>query len=320
MMATVDRRITIVNPLSGALAHYVKELKHTLEAAGGVVAVIAVEEPSVAGGSKVAWLLRYASALVAARKNTGPVIVTWPVLGYIDLLLLRALLGSRGHLVMHDPQPLVAARGYGRIWQALGAMSLRSALIVHSEQAQSALDNPRIRERSRLVAHPMLPPDAPSPISDGQGPIRVLGQYKPDRDITALERIAQSVSGTSLEIVGRRWPDVSGWAVRAAFVPESELDALLRGSAAVVIPYKRFYQSGIAIRCLEVGTPVVGPAGTSMEALLGAESRLLAHDDWTTAVYHAMTIEGKRDTETAAVAWYTRAVEEWAGWMHHARR
>jgi hypothetical protein len=83
----------------------------------------------------------------------------------------------------------------------------------------------------------------------------------------------------------------------------------------VLIPYRRFFQSGIAIRCLEREIPVVGPAGSSLEDLYGSDSALLVThvDDWTRAVEHAIT-SGRDEAVAAAKLWWTRSRAAWREW------
>lgn len=307
----------VVNTLSGALSHYTRELTHALSSGGSTTAVIEIPEPSQSGKSGLHWLSAYVRALIQARRMGGRVIVTWPVLGYIDVILVSIVLGRRGHLIMHDPRPLVHARGYGRGWQQLASAFDRTGLIVHSDQARGAVGSHALRRRAVLMPHPMLPPRARAEARSA-GPVRVLGQYKPDRDLGALRQIAKSGIGLPLEIVGRRWPTVEGWSVRPEFVAEEEMDALLAGSSVVVIPYKRFYQSGVAIRSLEWETPVVGPAGTSMDQLLGYGSRLLAREEWTSAIKYATSSAGAEVRSTAA-KWYRHSSESWGRWARDGR-
>ena len=180
-----------------------------------------------------------------------------------------------------------------------------------------------------LLAHPMFPPTptvhGPSPVGSPRPVVRVLGQYKQDRDLEVLRLLASELRGQfELEIVGRGWPEIAGWRVDARFVAESELDLLIRTSDAVLIPYRRFYQSGIAIRALENGTPVVGRAGTSLDALYGSDSKLLVREDsvgvavdlaaWVTAVKYATT-DGALEAEEAGRQHFNEVAADWQRWL-----
>ncbi|WP_307092913.1 hypothetical protein [Arthrobacter sp. B2I5] len=191
-----------------------------------------------------------------------------------------------------------------------------------------------------LLPHPMLPVvDAVQEQAGGNGGgrrpnIRVLGQYKPDRDVALLEELASRLrSNCNLEIVGRGWPNVKGWTVDARFVSEDELDGLISRSDAIIIPYKRFYQSGIAIRALEQAVPIVGRAGTSLRDLYGPDSRLLVTesgeqrdtpiDGWLSAIDYALR-QGRTEAALAGKLFHEDASKGWAdlcrNWLSPSNR
>jgi hypothetical protein len=302
---STEHRILILNTLGGALLHYTKALSDNLQGAGFEVSVATIYEPSQATGGRLTWILRYVRMLLSARRmaksdKSNTVLVTWPVLGYLDLLL-SMILGRRAviELIVHDPEPLVSAVGYDRRSRFISRVApFKRGLIVHSDAALADIRTQGFESIATKLPHPILPV-AHSEVQHVNEPriVRVLGQYKPDRDISALEEIGASIgAGVTLEIRGRRWPQIAGWHVIEGFVPEVELQRLLRTSDAVVVPYKRFYQSGIAIRCLEYGVPIVGPAGTSLEDLVGSVSPLLVGETgtgagWTSAITSALASE-----------------------------
>jgi glycosyltransferase involved in cell wall biosynthesis len=328
---TVEPRetVVVVNPLGAALHHYQAELVSVLSGLDRRIICLETVEPHVSGRSRAAWLLRYLVLLVRAalrvRGNPpGRVISVWPVLGYLDLVLLRFTAGRRGRLVLHDPTPLVWARGYGRAARWLGrTLGGGVGVIVHSRAARAALDAGISERRVSLLPHPMLPsqPVSPEPTRSARTPtVRVLGQYKPDRDVDALRRLARNLGPTAdLHVHGRGWPEIQGWSVHPYFVLESEMESLISSSDVVLVPYRRFFQSGVAIRCLEHGTPVVGPADTSLEELYGGRSPLLVRDpdDWVRAVHRALA-EGGHEAVTAGRAWRTRCEQEWSGWAERS--
>jgi glycosyltransferase involved in cell wall biosynthesis len=317
--------VVVVNPLGAALHHYQTELVSVLSSSGRRIICLETVEPHVSGRSRAAWLLGYLVLLVRAairvRGNPrGRVIAVWPVLGYLDLVLLRFTAGRRGRLVLHDPVPLVWSRGYGRAARWLGrTLGGGVGVIVHSRAARTALDAGIPERWVSLLPHPMMPsrPVPPEPTPAARTPtVRVLGQYKPDRDVDALRRLARSLGPTAdLQVHGRGWPEIQGWSVHPDFVAESEMEQLIESSDVVLVPYRRFYQSGIAIRCLEHGTPVVGPAGTSLEELYGGRSPLLVRgpDDWPRAVQRALS-DGGGEAVVAGRAWRTRCEQEWSRW------
>lgn len=332
------RSITaIVNPLGGALAHYTEALAKTLRSAGTEVQVLSVQEPSLSGRSRWRWLLDYMRILTKARhsaaKSDSQILVVWPVLGFLDLLLVRLLCGRRASVVYHDPKPLVRAVGSDPVSARLiAALPDLPDVVVHSQAAAETMQSFGFMSQTHFLAHPMFPPTTseqahPTPGRD-KPVVRVLGQFKRDRDIEALKALADHVGhDVDLEIVGRGWPDVSGWEVDARFVSEQELDELVRNSAVVVIPYLRFYQSGIAIRALESGTPIVGRAATSLADLYGHNSELLVSADpatglvdalsWVNAVRYAIT-QGRADAAKAAAGYHAGAISDWRAWSEQS--
>lgn len=327
-----EQATVLVNPLGGALAHYTDALARILRASGAKVRVYSIGEPSISGRSRWRWLLDYIRLLVKARRSHSrhdQTLVVWPVLGFVDLVLVRLLCGRRSCVVYHDPKPLVRAAGSDPLTAHLVfQVPNLPRVVVHSEAAALAMTTLGFKRDMHLLAHPMLPPAARG-AKDGdkankRAIVRVLGQFKRDRDIGALEAVARELaSEVDLEIIGRGWPDVKGWTVDSRFVSERELDALVASSDAIVIPYLRFYQSGIAIRALESNKPVVGRASTSLADLYGKDSKLLVREDpetgvvhagaWAEAVRYAVT-EGREEAFSVAREYHAAAVSEWRAW------
>jgi hypothetical protein len=190
--------------------------------------------------------------------------------------------------------------------------------MVHSQAAADVVRR-ELRPRSlAVVPHPMLPPRPSASRRVARPVIRVLGQFKADRDVAALERLAREGPGEwTYEIVGRGWPAVAGWHVDARFVPEAEFEELLTTSSAVLIPYRRFFQSGVAVRAVELGTPVVGPADSSLADLLGTGSPWLVRDgDWRAATTAALG-DASALAEIAERA-HRHVVAGWRDWLASA--
>lgn len=328
------RGVIVVNPLGGALDHYTAALRQHLVDAGVEAQIRAINEPSAAGTSRLTWLLHYVALLGSAglqsrqRRGRVRVLVTWPVLGFWDLLLVKFFCGSSGLVVYHDPKPLVRSIGSGTQVSALvGRVRDRPGTLVHSEEAARAMEDLGLAEGLIMVAHPVLGAHAHKAgqpdVSRGNScpHVRVLGQYKQDRDIDLLESLAAKLGADcEFEIVGRGWPTVRGWQVDSRFVAEDELDRLVTTSDALIIPYKRFYQSGIAIRALEHSVPVVGRAETSLRDLYGAESPLLVEqnggsenrdiDAWAHALEYALS-HGRAEASRALDLFHERAKRDW---------
>jgi hypothetical protein len=111
---------------------------------------------------------------------------------------------------------------------------------------------------------------------------------------------------------------VKGWTVTDVFLSEQEFDDAVDSASVVVIPYRKFFQSGVAIRCFERGTPVVGVGGTSLDELVGLDRRLLVgpsySSTWSDAVKHALSREEPADepeTDTVRAA----SVAGWNRWL-----
>lgn len=324
--------IIVVNPLGAALEHYTEALRRHLQDAGAATELISVPEPSQSGKGRIRWLIAYVEGLRSAgrlaRRSTAPsgVLLTWPVLGFLDFFTVKVACGNSGIIVYHDPRPLVRSVGSSPLVAGLvRRLRRRPGTLVHSQEAAEAMGGLGLAPGMILLPHPMLPVDdavQERAVGTGRPTVRVLGQYKPDRDVALLEELATKLTPKyNLEIVGRGWPAVKGWTVDARFVTESELDELIATSDAIIIPYKRFYQSGIAIRALEQAVPIVGRAGTSLRGLYGPQSRLLVTesgeqrdtsiDSWLRAIEHAVD-QGRTEAALAGKLFHADASRDWA--------
>lgn len=286
------------------------------------------------GQTRGGWMMEYLKVLKKARRvarasseDSAPAVViqTWPVLGYWDFAISRLALGrALVFTIIHDPHPLVEAIGYGRLarWVATGRPFAARAL-THSDGACRIVNESAHLRKVVNLPHPMFIPEAPTG-RQGEVVIRVLGQYKTDRDLQSMERLASDgPSDWRYEVVGRGWPHVAGWDVRSEFVEEHEFDSLLRDSSAILIPYLRFFQSGVAIRALEVGTPVVGPRSSSLGDLLGKRCNWLVDNSsgnpWMPAVQTAIDTDPWNVHEVAQTV-YNNTLEQWRKWLGEIQR
>lgn len=320
--------IALINPLGAALDHYTASLEHVLEECGAVVSVLTLMEPSSEGQTRARWIFGYIRSLWAVKQSqsraaANVTVQVWPVMGYWDFVLLRLFLGRmRSLVILHDPHPLVRAVGYGRLARWAASRSLiKATIVVHSYVASQAVRDGTDIRHIEILDHPMLAPERPVRRQDNGISVRVLGQYKPDRDLRGMERLAaQSPTGWEYEVIGRGWPAIEGWTVVDRFVTEDEFDQYLRASTVIVIPYLRFFQSGVAIRSLEVGTPVVGPDKSSLVDLLGEESSWLIRDDaWLPAVKAAAHTDSGDIYRIASNA-YEGTLEKWRAWSRALAR
>jgi hypothetical protein len=306
--------VALVNPIGAGLAHYTESLDHVLQICGVSTYRVDVIEPSSADYGKVRWLFEYLvrAGRRVARDRPDAVVATWPVLGYWDLTILTMFVRRPVYLVMHDPRPLVYARGYGMLAKALARRQTRGAILAHSPAAVQAITREASMPRVLDVLHPMLAPrQAPRPTGVYRN-IRVLGQYKADRDVAGLQRLAADAPNQwRLEIIGRGWPPIDGWHIRNEFISEADFDELIRTSHAVLIPYSRFFQSGVAVRALEWCVPVVGPHASSLQIALGDDCPWLVRDgDWGSAL--AAAVEDRDQVSARAQDLYDRVIRDWS--------
>ncbi|MDX1888195.1 hypothetical protein [Mycolicibacterium sp. 050158] len=306
MIARKNSDILLVNPLKYTLAHYEGELREMLQQANFRSVEVAVTTP----GDGLTGSLERAQVAVRcvwqrwtmARQISGQtVVVLWPLFGYFEpLTLLRLARRNCVYVIVHDPAPL--QRSYGQsTWAAwvfratkrIGAIEV----IYHTETAQ------RVGTRETgvegiVVPHPV---GRPTPLIEGcdrqigSAPVvRVLGRFKDTRSLSALDAIANGAAGTCvLEIHGRGWPKVAGWTVNDAFVAEDDFAALVESADCVVIPYDYFFQSGVAVRCLEAGTPIVAPRHEHITQLYGSDWPGIVDDQsaWYEAVLQVLTFD-----------------------------
>lgn len=301
-----ESKILLANCLPGTLHHFDLELSETLERSCGVkcesLPTVSIEQLSGAGKLWAAGRHFIRSAQQAFRLSGTTIIVEWPALGLWEFFVLAPLAVRNHVLVMiHDPRPLRKQFGMGRTAALFARLLLRSLPRMHAvsltKLAQDTLAS-AVGVESIMVHHPIRNVTLPRP--GPSGPVRVLGQYKPVRNLQALEVISRGSPEFELEIHGRGWPQVSGWTVADSFIPESEMDELIGRSSCVVIPYREFFQSGIAVRCLELATPVVGPSHEHLRTLFGIDWPGLVESDesWREAVENVIAAEREVELRT----------------------
>jgi hypothetical protein len=272
--------VVLVNPLGPTLAHYCAELTETLgprevEIAPGASA------PRAPVLARPAWLLRHLVGVARAARSARTVIVCWPLLGAFDVIwaaLVSRIGGGEVWVVVHDPEPLRRQVGLGRsAWRAAAGAVRRAPrvrVVSHSAAASAAL---AVLPSDRVVElpHPMLARRGPQvAVEAGEATVvTVLGQHKAARDLAVLDGIgalaAERLPDVTLHIRGRGWPPVAGWSVDPTFLDEELFTDALERSAAIVVPYVRYFQSGVAVRAVEAGVGVVIPRTDFAERLLG---------------------------------------------------
>jgi glycosyltransferase involved in cell wall biosynthesis len=147
--------------------------------------------------------------------------------------------------------------------------------------------------------------------------VLVLGQFKSERDLDVMAAIGPILreQGWEPTVAGRGWPSVAGWNVVSDFLSEEEFHSMLASSAVVLLPYRKYFQSGVALRALEIGVPVVGSQTGFLTSVLGtnfpgAIANWDEPNDWLAAIESAIS---SRSVQLEAAAKYAeRGVVEWA--------
>lgn len=308
-----SRPIGVYSPLHSVLRHFVKRLVGALGHAGVEWEILASRNGEV-GRDRVRKALSLGAHIVNARRRAsqvGTTVVAWPLLGWWEVPLWRG--DHRTLIVMHDPMPLSPQHGLS------AASGRRAALLAGTQRPGLITMSPEATEVTRRffpetllheLGHPMC---QPSMVVTGARTDRVLvlGQYKPARDLDIMARIAAPLraGGWQPTLAGRGWPSMAGWDVVGGFLSEAEFDDLLGSAAAVLLPYKYYFQSGVALRALENGTPVVGRETGFLSQILGQRfPGAVEHWDdpeaWVRGVHNAVE---QRDIQLIGAAQYSLA-------------
>ena len=273
-------RVALLNGLPTMLNHYEKALTDTVCTGGDIdlvsLDVRGIENTEGARARVQSGLSFLADARREVQASGADVVLNvWPCFGYLDAALWRvAGLGRPVVSILHDVTPLRAQFGY---WpKAIGPLRLgsegRHRWLVHTSAAGEVATTLGLG-RPLELPHPVLPSQVQR--SEPSMDVLVFGQYKPARDLELLADIGPELRASGLvpRIVGRGWPQIDGWEIEDRFVAEDEVQPLLADAHAVLVPYTVYYQSGVALRALESGTPVVGLPTTFLTYYFG--------EDWT---------------------------------------
>jgi hypothetical protein len=319
-MTVSSRNYQLFNPLPMALAHYEHECTATLTRLGYSSSSIAPSTPAdEKDASRLARAGSHLQAVLSARRQHRDCIVLWPTFGWVEPLLWA---GSKGtvRVVVHDPIAIRHQYGHGPVLRRVGKLALdrsRLELVCHTDEAATAakasLGLPRLPS---VMLHPIA--DHRPQVTRGyrEGVVLVAGEFKPTRDVQLLERLGPKLRDAGLlpTIRGRGWPTIPGWDVVSEFVTEEQFEAALQEADALLVPYTRYWQSGVAIRALELSVPTVGLRTSFLELLLGDDYPALVPppgtaDEWFDTI--TRTASSPPDMEQRRVAYQRIADETW---------
>jgi hypothetical protein len=319
------KRVLYGNPLPKMLHHYCEELEQTLERIGvnGFSNAMMPAIEGLSGAEKMRVFLTY----LFKNKNLmgrsqDAYLQTWPALGLFDAHLWRRQNHQTG-LLFHDPQPLSHHSGYGfiaRFFARQISSAHSPAILSHSLDARRELENIFPRHRHLTVAHPIATRQQID--FEKNNEILVAGQYKQVRNLELLAKLGPMLQelGFSPKIIGRGWPShVEGWQVTSRFVSEADFEKALGEARVVVIPYRHFYQSGVMIRALELGTLPVSPMTSFSAEVLGSASKLIVRDlqdenDWLASITAAANNE--QDPSSVFNRYVEHVDESWKALMN----
>lgn len=315
---TTPIQIAHHNPIPEALTHYEHEFIETL---AGVAVTSSPAPWSSAVEGRDGGAARTARLAVRAGRNTlranlseTTTVHLWPTWGLLDARLLRYG-RSRQAIVLHDPIPIRPQVGHSALAERwAGRAGPRSPLVlVHSSTASRDARRRLPLHQVVEVNHPILNRQRPQQKSD-RATLVVAGQFKPERDLDLMRQVATWTKGAwDLRVYGRGWPPIEGWRVQSRFLSEEQLDRALASAHAVLIPYRHYYQSGIAIRALELGTVSIGPTSSFLADLNAAAPELAPQQFDSASMRRALEIAVQSASANAVYSDYLkRAQVSWA--------
>lgn len=311
--------VGLSNSIPEVLRHYQSETLATLGRIG-ITGSVLDDAPSIEGmsgaRSRLKSLIRSLTwPKKAGRQGNNPIIQMWPTFGIFEVLLWHR---SIDFVVYHDPIPLRRQIGFDSVSRFMARHPVGPRPVVLSHSMDATLELRKIFPRHEIVnvLHPILNTTPSRTTRNRQ--VVVVGQFKFARDVELLERLGPALSAAGFEpkVFGRGWPQVSGWQVTSAFLSEDDLDQVLATALVVVLPYRKYFQSGVAIRALEMGTPIVSPRTSFIADLLGGESHAIVAnpsevDEWVSAIEQAADQE-LSPTERTRSRYVQNVDESWS--------
>jgi glycosyltransferase involved in cell wall biosynthesis len=181
---------------------------------------------------------------------------------------------------------------------------LADRILVHNTEAIEVLAQQVKLDRSKLffLPHPsylgIYEPEAAAEEAAETPPGQGLLVFGKMRRYKAVERVFETLSepflarlGATIELRGEplagdpyvaelqeRYgarPDVL-WDIRR--IPDEEVPALMRAARCVMLPYERFLTSGVALLCISLGVPLVGPRTRALEEVLPVAAQAFLFD------------------------------------------
>ena len=273
------------------------------------------------------------------RLEPDVVHVQWLPVPRLDFRWLRRLAASRPtvftahHGVPRDEGAAMDAR--------LEVYATVGGVVVHSRRVRdelAALGVPR--ERLAYVPHPVFatPGETPTPATGSK--LLFFGLLRAYKGLDVLVRAMALLPDARLVVAGdpldpvepeQRLAEELGVAGRIewrlGFLPEDEVDALMRAATLVVLPYRRTDASGVLARAIGHGRPAVvsdvGSLGETVRdfgagevvppgdymALAAGCTRLLSHPDRLAAAYRGTLAARDALTWEAAAEAHERLYE-----------
>lgn len=268
--------LLISDPIPVVQQHYRGQLASVFASGGGSVELADWSRPVEGLTGAIGKARMLANAAHNVRRQRGErraVLQAWPSLGLLEARLWTSPHGPR-YVMLHDPAPLRRQYGFSersRRWAAAAPSDRRPTILVANDHAFRVARQALPHHRIEQVVHPVL--STRQDVAKTERPsVLVAGQFKPARDVALLAALGPKLRARGWEttIVGRGWPEVAGWTVHDRFVSELELGELLGRSWVHLLAYREYFQSGIAVRALEMNTPTVGEDTPFLRGVFGA--------------------------------------------------
>lgn len=313
--------VVLYNPLPRALHHYECQLKANIIAAGITVSIHR-EDASVERARNSRALIpaiRAASAPFGRSPEGALMLVLWPQFAAVEPILWH-FRNRPTALIIHDPIPLRRTIGAGHLARSIGRLGVggQVELVTHTPAAASEVAKQYGTPLPMVIPHPATERRR-SAVSKDRSRVLVAGMWKPSRDVALLRRIGPALrsAGYRPTLLGEGWPIMEGWEVLSnSFVDEMTLEEGIASSACLLLPYRYYYQSGVAIRALELCTPVVGRRHPFLASLLGVDWPGFPHNEttmgWVAAVNAAV---GHGNLDHFLQSYVRQCVSSWSDYL-----